>query len=313
MTPSESYLTVHYELRPAKQVERRMFVDALLSLSAAGFPIKHYQYTGMGSIYFIDFMLLHRLIGIKSMLSVEHDTKIARRVAFNRPFECVATEISAIGDVIPRLSLDRQHLLWLDYDGVLTGSHLSDVSAAMTRLSVGSILLVTVDLEPPTETDEPQDWMDYFKEETGDYFEPSLTLADFAKSKLPVRNVGFIWNAIKSGIVGRTEVHFIPMFNFVYEDGHKMLTIGGMIGTAHEEELIAASGLPKTEFFRSTFDSDPCLIRVPRLTRKERQYLDGFMPSPDEWQPADFELSKENVLAYRQIYRFCPTYAELLL
>src|SRR5438477_10122475 len=109
MTPSESYLTVHYELRPAKQVERRMLVDALLSLSAAGFPIKHYQYTGMGSIYFIDFMLFHRLIGIKSMLSVEYDINIARRVEFNRPFECVATEIAAIGDVIPRLSRDRQH------------------------------------------------------------------------------------------------------------------------------------------------------------------------------------------------------------
>lgn len=27
-TPSESYLKVHYELRPAKQVERRMIIDA---------------------------------------------------------------------------------------------------------------------------------------------------------------------------------------------------------------------------------------------------------------------------------------------
>lgn len=313
VTPTESYLKVHYELRPAKQVERRMLIDALLALSAAGFPIKHYQYTGMGSIYFIDFMLLHRLIGISAMLSVEYDTKITRRVEFNRPFECVQTEIAPIGDVIPRLSLDRRHLLWLDYDGVLTGSHLSDISAATTRLSVGSILLITIDVEPPTDTDVPSDWMQYFKDEAGEYFAPSLTIGDFAKSVLPIRNVEFVWNAIKSGIVGRTEVHFIPMFNFIYEDGHRMLTLGGMIGTDHEEELIAASGLAKTEFFRSSFDVAPCIIKVPRLTRKERQYLDGFMPAPDGWRPTEFELSEENVLAYRQIYRFCPTYAELLL
>jgi hypothetical protein len=290
-----------------------MIVDALLSLSAAGFPIKHYQYTGMGSIYFIDFMLFHRLIGIKSMLSVEYDTNIARRVQFNRPFDCVDTKIAPIGDIIPTLSPDIRHFLWLDYDDVATAAHLNDVSSAATRLSVGSILLVTIDLEPPTETGKPRDWMKYFETEAGDYFRPSLKVRDFAKSQLPARNIEFIWNAIKSGIVGRTAVRFIPMFNFVYEDGHKMLTMGGMIGTAHEEQLIAASGLAKTDFFRSSFDSDPCFIKVPRLTRKERQYLDGFMPCPDKWRPAEFELSRENVLAYRDIYRFCPTYAELLL
>ena len=37
------------------------------------------------------------------------------------------------------------------------------------------------------------------------------------------------------------------------------------------------------------------------------------MPCADKWIPADFELSSENVRAYREIYRFCPTYAELML
>ena len=60
--PTESYQKVHYELRPAKQVERRMLVDALLGLAVAGFPIQDYQYTGMGSIYFIDFILFHRFL-----------------------------------------------------------------------------------------------------------------------------------------------------------------------------------------------------------------------------------------------------------
>src|SRR6266496_2730130 len=100
LIPTESYLTVHYELRPAKQVERRMLVDALLALSAAGFRIQDYQYTGMGSVYFIDFMLFHRLIGLQKMLSVEYNTKIARRVEFNRPFDCVGTEIAPIGNII---------------------------------------------------------------------------------------------------------------------------------------------------------------------------------------------------------------------
>jgi hypothetical protein len=313
LTPTESYLTVHYELRPAKQVERRMLLDALLSLGAAGFRIQDYQYTGMGSVYFIDFMLFHRLIGLQKMLSVEYDTKIARRVEFNRPFDCVDTEIAPIGDVIPRLSKDIKHLLWLDYDGILTGSQLSDVASATSRLSVGSIFLVTIDVEPPTDTDDPEKWMAYFEEEIGEYLSPSLKVADFARSQLPRRNVDFISSAITAGMAGRTDVEFIPMFNFLYEDGHQMLTMGGMVGTTDEKNKIAKSELAKADYFRSTFANSPCLIKVPRLTRKERQYLDGFMPCTDNWQPPDFELSTENVLAYRQIYRFCPTYAELLL
>jgi hypothetical protein len=34
------------------------------------------------------------------------------------------------------------------------------------------------------------------------------------------------------------------------------------------------------------------------------------MPSPAAWAPADFELTAEEVAAYRDIYRFYPNYVE---
>ena len=54
MPSGESWRKVPYDLRPAKQAERRMLVDAFMILSQAGFPIRDYQYTGMGSVYFVD-------------------------------------------------------------------------------------------------------------------------------------------------------------------------------------------------------------------------------------------------------------------
>jgi len=310
---TQSYLKVHYELRPAKQVERRILLDALLTLSTAGLAIPEYHYTGMGSIYFIDFMLFHRILGIEQMLSVEFDTKIRRRVEFNKPYDCVKTKISPIGDIIPTLSLDHKHLLWLDYDDILTESHLADVASAAAKLSVGSILLVTIDVEPPTDDDSPKQWHSYFQDQTGEYFSPSLEVRDFAKSQLPRRNIDFLSNAIKAGMTGRMGVQFLPMFNFLYQDGHQMLTLGGMIGSTAEKRQITASGLRDKDYFRGTFGVAPCSITVPRLTRKERQHLDEFMPSSPNWKPKEFELSRANVKAYRRIYRFCPTYAELLL
>ena len=106
IAPTESYLKVSYDLRPAKQIERRMFIDALQRLALADVPISQYQYTGLGSIYFVDFVLFHKLLGMESLLSVEHDTKIARRIEFNRPFRQVTVAMKPISEVIPQLSRD---------------------------------------------------------------------------------------------------------------------------------------------------------------------------------------------------------------
>jgi hypothetical protein len=92
--------------------------------------------------------------------------------------------------------------------------------------------------------------------------------------------------------------------------------MGGMIGGAAEKRKINSSSLAKADYYRETFDvtkSPACTITVPKLTRKERQYLDGYMPCADGWVPEDFELSQEHVKAYRDIYRFCPNFTEMLL
>jgi hypothetical protein len=311
-SPSQSYKKVHYELRPAKQVERRMLIDAFQALTLGGFPISEYQYTGMGSIYFIDFMLFHRLLGMNKMLSVEYDPTIEKRIKFNAPFDCVKTKIGPIGETIPALSADHKHILWLDYDGLMEKTHLDDLTSAATYLSVGSILLITVDVDPHS-YDELEEWRQHFIEQTGEYFYPKWKLPDFAHSKLPRRHVEILAKAIQAGLAGRVGVDFIPMFNFLYKDGHQMLTIGGMIGTPSEARQVNASGLNSKMFYRNSLDIPACEITIPKLTRKERQYLDAFMPSKDNWTPKAFELDAVHVRAYRDVYRYCPSYAELML
>ncbi len=311
--PTQSYKKVHYELRPAKQVERRMMIDALQVLSEGGFPIREYQYVGMGSVYFIDFILFHRLLGIDQMISSEYDTTVAKRVEFNKPFGFVDVQVAPVGDVIPTLSADKRHLLWLDYDATLSRSQLQDIALATTYLTRSSILFVTIDIEPPTDTDSPQEWKEYFLEEAPDYLDLGTPNSAFARSQLPKRNVELIEKAIRTGLLGRSDVDFIPLFNFLYKDTHQMVTIGGMIGGPAERRKIRGSALTDAFYYRPSFREEPCVITVPLLTRKERQYLDGFMPCSDSWIPEDFEMSSELVLAYREIYRFCPSYAELLL
>ena len=320
--PTQSYLRVHYELRPAKQVERHMLVDALHHLAASGFPIREYQYTGMGSVYFVDFMLFHRALGLQRMLSVEHDPNARRRVEFNKPYEFVQTHIGEVGGVIPDLDPTARHILWLDYDSILQASHLQDSALATAHLLPGSIVLVTVDTGPPGEgvsltgaasSNGAREWRDYYVSVAGQYLGADPPLGEFAREKLPAANARALLGALRDGLVGRPGLRFMQLFCFQYADGARMLSVGGMVVSTAEERRVRGSALMAAPYVRTDLRDGPYEIRVPRITRKERIYLDSHMPCPDDWRPRAFELKKEDAQAYREVYRFYPNYAELLL
>lgn len=293
-----------------------MLIDAFQLLSMEGVSIRDFQYTGMGSIYFIDYILFHKFLGLDKMVSVEASPKVEKRVSFNRPFRLVQVKMARVGDYIPELSSDRKHILWLDYDSVLSAWQLQDIALAGTYLSQGSILLVTVDVEPPLKPEHggtPSEWRKYFEDIAYDYVDPGWTDESFALSNLAKLNAEIIVRAFQTGLVGRPYVEILPLFNFEYADGHKMITVGGMVASETEKHQVAASRLPGTVYYRGSFELEPYRIRVPRLTRKERLFLDSQMPAPDGWVPKDFELDLADIRAYSEIYRFFPAYAELLL
>jgi hypothetical protein len=311
-TPTKSYLKVPYELRPRKQVERRMMVDGLRLLGSTVFPMSEYRYVGMGSISFVDFIMFHKLLGISKLTSVEHSTEIEKRVEFNRPYNCVDIRMASMADAIASLSPDERHILWLDYDYVMSVGLQEDIWQAASRLSVGSILFVTVDVEPPDGEESPAAWKNHYETLASTYL-GDRPVADYVRSNLPRINTDIVARAMLSGVASRRGVELIPLFNFLYADGHNMQTIGCMIGSDLERRKVLASGIDREIYYRGALADEPYEIRVPVITRKERAYLDREMPCDDTWQPADFELSNAEVLLYREIYRFLPAYAELLL
>ena len=310
-TPSKSYKQVFYDLRPGKQVERRMIMDALGRLMNGGIPIRDYRYTGLGSIYFFDFILLYKLLGLRRFLSVEYDTDITKRVAFNKPFRPIEIRMAPIADVIPDLESTLRHLIWLDYDDRLTNSMLLDASAAANHLSRESLLLVTVDVEPPSEAETPEARAEYLEEQAGAFLPFDFDVEWCTQSRYPATNLAIISNAIATGLAVRS-AGFLPLFRFIYADGHEMVTLGGMIGDDAVERRIDACDWSEACYLRRGDHDDPYRIRVPRLTRRERLLLDQHMPGDPRWRPREFELSGEELAAYREIHRFYPLYGELL-
>lgn len=310
---SKSALEVQFDLRPAKQVERRMLLDAFQRLAQAGFSIRDYAYTGFGSLHFIDFVIFHKLLGIDQMLSVEHDLALEGRVRFNCPYRCVDIMMGSATDVIPTLSRDQQHILWLDNDEPVTKAILNDVYLAGSQLPTGSFLIVTVDVEPPV-----KDAYDahtnklYFEEEAQNYL-GLLDIQAFTKENLYKTSKQVIMNALKEGMAGRTSIDFHPLFYFVYAGSHRMMTIGGMIGSNAEKRKLNSMNKEGAVYLRMKENEDPYEIKVPVFTRKERHLLDSAMPCPAGWQPTEFTIPVEHIETYREIYRFLPSYVEILL
>jgi len=314
----KSHGKVHYEFRPAKQVERRMLLHALQELRDLGYSISNYEYTGLGSIYFVDFALFHRYLGLTRMTSVEGDRDVDKRVDFNCPYKLIKIVHGDMSAQISRLTSERRHILWLDFDSILTEDLLDVVQLATSQLSVQSILLITVDVEPPGRPEDglakwnPAAWMRHYREEAGDHFWRDISRSDFTRDALPKTNARILQSVIDEGLRVR-DATFIGMFSFLYADGHRMLSVGGMIGGEEDRRRIRSLNSEELFFMRKNITDEPFLIRVPLVTRRERHYLDQNMPCDKDWLPIEFEMKPADVEDYRAIYRYYPAYTEMLL
>lgn len=83
-----SWRKINYELRPAKNIERKMLSEAFRCLTSFG-SVSSYRYVGFGSHFFSDFKLFHRSLGITQMISIEDNKEYKERFTFNIPYSCI--------------------------------------------------------------------------------------------------------------------------------------------------------------------------------------------------------------------------------
>lgn len=143
-----SHRAIHYGLRPAKNIERKMICEAIQRL--AHFEnIHNYRYIGFGSRYFSDFSLIHRTLGIHQMISIEKDTNNVDWFDFNKPYKCIEALYGHSNAVLPRIEEWEKipTILWLDYDGELEKNVFIDIELFCSSARPGSIILITVNAD----------------------------------------------------------------------------------------------------------------------------------------------------------------------
>ena len=338
--PKSSYEKINYSLRPAKNIERKMLCEVITRLSLIQ-SIEKYRYIGFGSPYFTDFVLLHKMFGIIDLISIEKDKFNEERFVFNKPYSCIEMMFEDSHDALTKItSWKKPTILWLDYDQRLDSNMLDDIGVFYSLACSGSMFIVTVSVKPD----------DFEKDDEGDIIIPKdksikqIRLEKFktriSGSRLPYEiddlNLGveefpkivykIINNEIHTalgerngGLSAKEKLEYKQLFNFLYNDGTLMLTIGGIIFNEKQKDKVNEMNFPSFDFVKER--EEFYTIKVPSLTFKEIRYLDSFLPKKAGKQTKNsnqerkdkiekMPLEIEDINDYTKIYRYFPNFAE---
>ncbi len=319
---------INYSLRLAKHIERKMLCDAFLDLAPFD-RIKNYRYVGFGSFYFTDFSLFHKRLGITNMISIEGITKLETRCRENKPFKTIQLAMGSAGRILAdrNFSWEPKTIMWLDYDKRLQNNQLADVGYVCTKLPSGSIILVTANARPDQDVSEQQikqgeldrvGWMGEFLAER--YIPLGLKHADLAGW-----GTASTYRIIIDDVINRSlgeaygdkpeqeRMRYQQLFNFHYEDGVKMMTVGGVLFKEADRDVLNQCRFDELQFVRK--DGNPMLIDIPQLTYRELRYLDAHLPSgvPANITPElvpTHGIPISDIQKYAEMYRYFPTFAD---
>ncbi len=310
--------SVNYQLRPNKNIERKLLIEMFRCLDGQ-LNLSDYRYIGLGGLWFADFSLIHRQLGLTDLTSIE--MRQPDRARFNRPFDCVAVKGGAASVVLPNLDLGGgPAIIWLDYDSGLGGPALTDIGLLTREVAVGSICLVTVNASvrqikgqrgPEQQCFSELEALEYY---AGDLVPVGLRNEDIAGDTFPGVVSEIVRSAFVHGVRAAARgLKFQLLLNLSYKDGARMVTVGGLVHGV-DEPLISYEEHGSLPFWPP--HSEPYAIGVPLLTVREKAALDQLMPrdgppTKDAVHAAlGFELSEEKLAAYHTFYRQYPMFAE---
>jgi hypothetical protein len=305
---------VNYRIRPAKSVERKMFVEATRRLSVFG-ELVQYRYIGFGSAFFNDFTIFHKQLGLRKMVSIEGNAKERKRYRFNIPFACVDLRIGMSGDLLVDVPWDDPAIIWLDYDSRMDTSILDDVSFVASKAKCGSFLFVTVDAQPLDDLEARVD-------EVVTLWDGHRSPAQFRPSALgrwgTAREFRRLLNwTISEAVDSRPRltarklaVRYRQILHFHYADGnHRMMSVGGVVFRDDQAPLLGTARFSRFPFYRP--GDEPYLLEVPSLTPKEVRALQERLPLGRGETLNSGPVPAELVTKYPDFYRYYPTFSEV--
>jgi len=308
-----SFRKIDYSVRPAKHAERKMLLEIFRHLSAFS-PLSQYRYVGMGSVWFSDFQLFHRALGIPDVVSIEREKDAKQRILNNVPFGAITPIFESTSKALPLLDWAKRQFVWLDYDDPISPAVLGDIESVIIRARSGSVVAVSVQTHAAKEVDEAGrdgSAMDLFKSRFArgllpdDFGDDDLYRNAFARlSRNMVTNtVEGILASRKSG--SETDLSYHKICDIEYADGVSMTTTVGVLVSSAELPVLHSTGLDSLDFV--THPDIVVKISVPKITPRKARFLEAQLPSTDNLESA--AIPESEARAFALLYRYLPNFA----
>lgn len=316
MTPRSSASFVSYDLRPAKQIERRILLDLVTLGRACGLELSGYRYVGMGANRFYDFLLLHRYLGIRNMISLERDPDMVERARFNAPYGFIEVREQSTTDFIQLDEFDVRSIYWFDYDGAIGLEVINDIYSLGTSVSPGDFIFVTVNGEPPRVL---RKWsssqrVDWYTETFGDIAN-QIQPNECEDSTFNQSVHKLLCTAFRHAFASASDVFSMPLQIF-YSDSTKMVTVGGCYLRAADDNKYRRRCQQELPFLDVEGDG-PYLIPRLSLSERERQVFDlaatGRRNSKAFNQLRSMGFRDLDVERHRELIRYIPRYVETIV
>ena len=327
---SKSAVTINYEIRPCKFVERRMLLASLSRILGAIRKDQEYQYVGFGGCSFTDFKLFHRELQINQMISIENGSYSEYKLELNKPFQCIKILRGESNTVLPTINLSLPSLIWLDYDGVLQKYMFEDLETIFHTIPAGSIFIMScnrelkkgnyIELEGRINKEDGNEPMspEEIKEVFGDLvpfdIEPDACTPE--KSFCTIKRM--LDKKIRSTISDRNlskdeNTDFHLLYNIIYQEkrGAKMFTYGGIV--CNENVNVDSISLDNFDFIAQKDSDIVYKIEVPVLTHRETLALNQILFDTDkEKKFIEAKIITEKELTeYKKIYKYCPSFHDV--
>ncbi|TCK68456.1 O-methyltransferase [Acidipila rosea] len=318
---SASFRKIDYSLRPAKHAERKMLSEIFRRLRPFQ-PVEDYTYVGLGSIWFTDFSLFHRALGVKDMRSIEREKNAKARVEANKPFSTITVAYDEASVVLPELDWSKRSFVWLDYDDPLAPDMLLDSQIVASHAASGTVLAVSVQCQQAREVGDAQKEtngptaLERFRDQFGRESIPQGVCEDDLYG-WPLGNLSrrMIEAKIQAALAVRnidqdvfSAVSFIPICSIEYKDGACMTTVVGIFVEGRELGTAQSCGFETLDFL--TTDGKPIRIQVPVLTIREIRHIERQLPQTDK--PIDYgSIPPSDADHFAEFYRYLPNFATL--
>jgi len=317
----DSFRRIDYSIRPAKYAERRMLCDIFRKLAAFE-PVEHYRYVGFGSVWFADFMLFHRALGIRHMLSIEQAVGSRERFEANKPFN-LHIDFRTSTLALPEIGYERRQFIWLDYDDPLSPDMLRDVAIIAKRARSGTVLVVSVQCHRAPEIaeadreraldDSAATAEERFRTKFGDRVDPRIGREDLSGWSFGKLSRGIIISEIETALETRRladpadEVAMTKICDFEYEDGAKMTTLTVAFCSPGEQDQLNACGFDDLEFVENP--DEAVYIPTPKLTPREFRQLESQLPLAAGAHLAIGHIPPGEANGFTRLYRYFPNFA----